>query len=104
MSNRQQNEAQPLGVSETTLQQKALYQPSGPANLLRMQYLLTTLLRARAALVGRRTAAGRGGERSPEPLTELRPFLQPSTWSRAAAAKRLNTLTGLQRGNERQAG
>lgn len=73
MSNRQQNEAHSAGVSETTRQQKALYQPTGPSNLLRMQYLLTTLLRARAALLGQRTAAGRGGERSRE-LTELRPF------------------------------
>lgn len=73
MSNRQQNEAHSAGVSETTLQQKALYQPTGPSNLLRMQYLLTTLLRARAALLGQRMAAGRGGERSRE-LMELRPF------------------------------
>lgn len=74
MSNRQQNEAHSAGVSETTLQQKALYQPTGPSNLLRMQYVLTTLLRAQAALLGQRTAAGRGGERSREPFTELRPF------------------------------
>lgn len=102
MSNRQQNEQHSAGLSETTGQQKALYQPSGPTNLLRMQYLLTTLLRARAALLGRCAAAGGGGERSRElHWRRAEAFPQPGTWSHAKTLKKNNKkkpFTGLQCG------
>lgn len=58
-------------------------------------------LRAQAALLGQRAAAGSGGGRSREPVTELRPFSGRAPWSRTAGAKEPSRWRG---GNGRPAG